>query len=396
MVVRITTPASVQQTLNYNEQKVNRGVATCIAENHFPLSVNQLNFYQKLNWLQHRNALNQRATTKTLHISLNFDPSENLTNDRLTELAKVYMERIGFGDQPYLVYRHQDAGHPHVHILATTIQRNGARINTHNIGRNQSEIARKEIEKQFGLVQADGRKSIKDSLQQTNISVANYGSCETKRGISNILKQVLNTYNYTSLAELNAILKEKGVIADRGNTDSFTYQNGGLLYRLLSKDGVPSGIPIKASSIAGKPTLANLEQKFKQNKVDRELQRLTLHNTITTILKQNLSSLDSLTQQLQQQNITTILRQNKEGRIYGITFIDHRTRTVFNGSDIGKSYSITGLYQQLKKSSGLPLTKPLSTIEFGQPTLIETLLQPEPTSITDPLLIKKRKKKKRI
>jgi hypothetical protein len=397
MVVRINTPASLQQTLNYNEHKVNRGVATCIAENHFPLPVNQLNFYQKLHWLEQRNTLNQRATTKTLHISLNFDPSEILSNDRLTELTYAYMERIGFGDQPYLVYRHLDAGHPHVHIVATTIQRNGARINTHNIGRNQSETARKEIETQFGLIRAESKKHLGESkMQQKELSKATYGKCETKRGITNILKQVLNTYNYTSLSELNAILHEKGVMADRGNPESFTYRNGGLLYRLLSWDKVPTGIPIKASTIAGKPTLATLEQKFKQNKKDRDLPRLSLQNTITTILHQSPSSLESFIEKLLDQNITTVLRQNKEGRLYGITFIDHRTRTVFNGSAIGKAFSIGGICQQLKQSPGQLSTQQSVSINITENLVLSELLKPEHISIPDPLLIKKKKRKKRI
>lgn len=395
MVVRISTPASVEQTLNYNEHKVNRGVATCIAENHFPMPVDQLNFYQKLHWLQQRNALNQRATTKTLHVSLNFDPSETLSNERLVEIATAYMERIGFGDQPYLVYRHQDAGHPHMHILATTIQKNGARINTHNIGRNQSETARKEIEKHFGLVHAEGRKQIQNTTQQaTNCSIATYGKCETKKGISIVLKQVLTTYNYTSLSELNAILKEKGVIADRGTPNSFTHQNGGLLYRLLSTQGVPTGIPIKASAIAGKPTLAFLEQQFKQNKRDRELPKLTLQNTLTTLLKENPSSLESLIKQLKQQNITTLLRQNNEGRIYGITFIDHRTRSVFNGSEIGKSFSIAGLYQQLQPSTDPSQTQHLKAFNHHPTSLIDELLSPEHTTILHPWMLRKKKKKK--
>jgi uncharacterized protein YijF (DUF1287 family) len=54
------------------------------------------------------------------------------------------MEKIGFGEQPYLIYKHEDAGHPHIHIVSTTIKADGSRINTHNIGRNQSEKQEKK------------------------------------------------------------------------------------------------------------------------------------------------------------------------------------------------------------------------------------------------------------
>ena len=56
------------------------------------------------------------------------------------------MEKIGFGEQPYLTYQHFDAGHPHIHIVSVKVRADGSRIDTQNIGRNQSEKARKEIE----------------------------------------------------------------------------------------------------------------------------------------------------------------------------------------------------------------------------------------------------------
>ena len=248
-------------------------MASCIAENHFPKAVPQLNFYDKLHWLRQRNELNSRATTKTLHVSLNFDPSETLSNDQLTNIAHDYMQHIGFAEQPYLVYRHEDAGHPHIHTLATLIREDASRIDTHNIARDRSEPARKTIEVSFNLVRAENKKQL---VEKTPVQLlkAVYGKTDTKRAIANVLKQVLSVYNYTTLAELNAVLKGFGVVADRGNPDSFTFRKGGLLYRLLDRDGVPAGVPIKASTIAGKSTLVYLEKRFAENKTDREVPQI--------------------------------------------------------------------------------------------------------------------------
>ncbi|MEI9911585.1 MAG: relaxase/mobilization nuclease domain-containing protein [Bacteroidota bacterium] len=88
-------------------------------------------------------SLNERTTTNTLHVSLNFDSPEILDNEKLVVIAKTYMERIGFGEQPYLVYRHHDAGHPHIHIVSTNIRRDGSRISMHNMGQNESEESKK-------------------------------------------------------------------------------------------------------------------------------------------------------------------------------------------------------------------------------------------------------------
>lgn len=145
MVAKITIPKSVEAALNYNEKKVQKGTAECLHAANYLNEAKKMNFYQKLNSFERLNSLNERATTKTLHVSLNFSPSEKLSNSKLVEIANDYMNKIGFGEQPFLVYKHEDAGHPHIHIVSTTIKEDGSRINTHNIGRNQSEKARKEL-----------------------------------------------------------------------------------------------------------------------------------------------------------------------------------------------------------------------------------------------------------
>ena len=143
MVAKITIPKSIEAALNYNEKKVQKGNAECLHAANYLADASQMNFYQKLNGFESLNSLNERASTKTLHVSLNFDQSEKLSIEKLVEVANVYMNKIGFGEQPFFVYKHEDAGHPHIHIVSTTIKGDGSRINTHNIGRNQSEKSKK-------------------------------------------------------------------------------------------------------------------------------------------------------------------------------------------------------------------------------------------------------------
>ena len=88
---------------------------------------------------------------------------------------------------------------------------------------------------------------------------------ETKRAIQNVLDDVINQYKYSSLAELNAVLKQYNVMADRGTEDSIIYQKKGLYYRALDDNGNKIGVPIKASLFHQKPTLSFLEQKFELN-----------------------------------------------------------------------------------------------------------------------------------
>jgi len=149
MVAKVNSGQNILGILNYNENKVKEGVAKCIHENQFGCNVDKLTFREKLKTFQGYIQRNHRVTTKAVHISLNFDPSEKFEKETLNAIALKYMDKIGFGNQPYLVYEHFDAAHPHIHIVTTNIQADGRRISLYNIGRNQSETARKELEKEF-------------------------------------------------------------------------------------------------------------------------------------------------------------------------------------------------------------------------------------------------------
>ncbi|HNP25044.1 MAG TPA: relaxase/mobilization nuclease domain-containing protein [Panacibacter sp.] len=352
MVAKITIPKSIEAALNYNEKKVQKGKAECLQAANYLSDAQHMNFYQKLNGFEMLNSLNERATTKTLHVSLNFDPSEKLSNNKLVEVANVYMNKIGFGEQPFLVYKHEDAGHPHIHIISTTIKGDGSRINTHNIGRNQSEKARKEIEDLYGLVKAERQQKImKPGIKPVDPEKVVYGKHETKRSISNVVAAVFSQYKFSSLPEFNAALKQFNVVADRGKEEGRIYNKRGLVFRIVDADGKKVGVPIKASSIGCMPTLDNLEKKFITNETAKESLKQKTKNVVDECLQMSPGSIKNLIASLQQKQIYTVLRQNAEGRLYGITFVDNQNKSVFNGSDLGKGYSAAALQNRIVSSA---------------------------------------------
>src|ERR1700688_3340488 len=223
MVAVINISKSLRNALNYNEQKLKLNKAELIHSMNYGKDTSELGFTDKIRRLEMFTKLNEKTELNSVHISLNFDPSEMLSNEKLQAIADSYMEKIGFGNQPYLVYKHFDAGHPHIHLLTTNIRANGSRIKMHNIGRNQSEKARKEIEYDFKLVRAQ-KHELKQvyELKPVNVPKVIYGKSETKRAITNVLDSILPAYKYASLPELNAVLRGYNVVADRGSEDSRT------------------------------------------------------------------------------------------------------------------------------------------------------------------------------
>jgi hypothetical protein len=348
MVAIIKTSHSIRSVFYYNENKVKEGIAECLAAGNYPTDVDKMTDIMKLNRFIKRAELNENAKCNTLHISLNFDPSEKHSKEKLIAIANTYMEKIGFGEQPYLVYQHHDAGHSHLHVVSINIEKDGKRIDLHHLGIRKSEPARKEIEELFGLVKAEGRRKKEEfSLEPISMGKIQYGKIESKKAIFNVLNKVVNQYKYESLAELNAVLKQYNVMADHGNENSKMFLAKGLVYRILDEQGKPIGVPIKASSFYNKPTLKFLEEKFQSNLVRSMSDKSRIKIAIdTALLREKSMPITELARQLEKEGIHTVFRKSTEGLLYGITYVDHTTKNVFNGSSLGKLYSAKAIEER--------------------------------------------------
>jgi hypothetical protein len=422
MVAVIKTGHSLNRILTYNENKVNEGKAECISAANYPIDTEKISFNQKLNRLLKQASLNENVSCNSVHISLNFDPSEKLTNEQLKEISDSYMQKIGFGEQPYLVYQHFDAGHPHLHIVSVKVRADSTRIDTNNIGRNQSEKARKEIEQMYGLIKAEDSKQRQAyQLKPVNVQKVQYGRSETKRAITNVLDAIVNSYKYTSLPELNSVLQQFNIIADKGNENSRVFQNKGLVYRIIDENGSKVGVPIKASDFYNNPGLKYLVSKFALNEAARQSHKGRVKNVIDLALLKNKNySVQDLIKVLEKDGINMILRRNDTGLIYGLTYVDHRTKCVFNGSDLGKQYSAKGIQERCNQSDQPEHNQVLQTqhstksqeqrnlLSINQETsstdvlttsnlirAVDDLLQPAQVANYVPHQLKKRKKKKR-
>ncbi|MEB2776336.1 hypothetical protein SYJ56_13520 [Algoriphagus sp. D3-2-R+10] len=192
-----------------------------------------------------------------------------------------------------------------------------------------------------------------------------YGKSETKRAIGNVLQHVLKSYRYTSLPELNAVLKGYRILADRGTEESRIFKSRGLVYRVLDDQGNKVGVPIKASIFHFRATLNSIESRFESNELERKNHIKSIRSAIDlTLMKMSGKSLDDVIKSLEKKGIATVKRENQEGRLYGITFVDHRTKCVFNGSALGKNYSAKGLLDRIEKyknNDGLALESVVKT-----------------------------------
>lgn len=325
---------SIRGALSYNEQKVSAGTAHLLFASHFSRDVSEMGFSEKLLRFQKLTQLNEKCKTNTVHLSLNFTAEDKLDSASLQKIAADYMGRIGFGKQPYLVYQHHDTAHPHIHIVTTTIQPNGRSIFLHNIGRRKSEPARKAIEEEYGLVKAESRQKTNElSLTPATLPAAHYGKAETKRVVSNIVREVVNSFKYASLEELNAALRQYNVVADPGTEGTRMRQNKGLQYSLLGRDGNKIGVAIKASSIFSKPTLSFLEKRFARNNVKKVSSKDFVAGAVRHALFHARGG-SQFTDLLRKNNIVVVMPHpnNAGGNIH---FIDNKKKVVFTTTELG-------------------------------------------------------------
>ncbi|WP_235207311.1 relaxase/mobilization nuclease domain-containing protein [Pedobacter sp. V48] len=400
--------------LQYNENKVAEGKAELIVASGFAGDIDQMNFHQKLQRFENLLMLNPKVKTNTLHISLNFHSSEKLKDYKLQQIALTYMDRIGFGDQPFLVYRHNDAGHDHVHIVTTNVQADGERIDLHNIGANQSEKARKEIEIEFDLVKAESnRLKLGPGIGPVDVQKVIYGKVPTKRAVSNTVNAIIGSYQFTSVAELNAVLKQFNVVADLGAEDTLMFQKKGLIYSLLDEKGNKIGVPIKSSSLHSKPTLPFLEKQFVKHAESRLQYKPQLKKSIDKILAAKPRNQEAFIKAMGSAGIHAVFRIGANGQAFGITYVDNWHKTVFNGSDLGKAYGAKAILSNLESNrmsaealqmsikNSQKSTSPVDRINASErlndiattiPNLLETMLKEQFDSSSRLPRKKKRKK----
>ena len=368
MLARPETSRDTRLTLLYNEEKLEQGKALFLGAFNYWQEDAELTFEDKLQRFRDLSVLNERSLAQTIHISLNFHPDDELrlTDKNMRKVAVEFMKAISFEDQPWLLYRHLDAGHPHCHIVTINIRPDGSRIeNDLRSPRNLVRICA-GLENKHHLTpagDADWQRRLHpnhshrppaaplfDSYgQPVGPQRLTYGESPTKTGITRVLDHVLELYNYTSLDHLNAILGLYRVRADRGSEHGRMYHNRGLYYRMIDDHGKKIGAPIKASSLCQRPILNYLEKKFEKNLLVRQKdlgQRLEnrVRTQITwTLVNYKPPSLQTLIKDLGRERITLVL-PDKPGQ--GFFYVDFSNNAVHRDTDLGPQYTAEAILQR--------------------------------------------------
>ena len=328
--------------LAYNGEKINKEEGKLLATNKiFDDCSGKTSITNALRDFQRYLSPHIRTEKPVVHISLNPQPEDVLTDAELQDIAREYLEKLGFGNQPYLVFKHEDIDRHHLHIVTVRVDDNGKCISDKNNYYRSKQITR-ELEKKYGLHGAERRNRRLD----TPLSKVDASAGDVKKQVAGTVKALNGQYRFQTMGEYRALLSLYNMTVEEARGDVRGREYHGLVYSVTDDKGNKVGNPFKSSLFGKSAGYEAVQRKFIRSKSeikDRKLADMT-KRTVLSVL-QGTYDKDKFVSQLKEKGIDTVLRYTDEGRIYGATFIDHRTGCVLNGSRMGKEPSANALQE---------------------------------------------------
>ena len=335
MIAKISATENLGGALGYNFKKVEKGEASILLAHG--LYQNKEEHYTMAEVFADMQALipeNCRTKKTVFHCSLNPHPDEKLSDERLVQIAKEYMEALGYSKQPYIVFKHNDIAREHIHIVSLRVDSKGRKINDKYEGRRTKKIT-DALEKKYNLIPSS-KVSEKPTTETPKVDVM---QGNIKEQVANTVRSAMKHYSFCSLGELNAILSRYNLAVEEVKTEYRGKQYDGLVYVPTDDKGNKVSTPIHASDIGrGMGYTAVQNNMLKSKQIVKPLIP-TVRRKVLEVMRTSPQTEERLRQRLEEQGLRVIIRKNEGGRIYGITFIDDEKGIALNGSRLGKGYA---------------------------------------------------------
>ncbi len=370
MIAKISATENLGGALGYNFKKVEKGEASILLAAELYQS-NDGNYTMEDVLADMQALIPKKCRTKktVFHCSLNPHPDEKLSDETLMQIAKEYMEALGYGKQPYIVFKHNDIAREHIHIVSLRVDGEGKKINDRFEKRRSKKIT-DALEKRFGLIPSS--KITEKAVAET--PKVNIGKGNIKEQVASVVRMVLKHYRFCSLGELNAVLSKYNLAVEEVKTEFRGKKYDGLVYVPTADKSNKVSTPIHASDIGrgvGYTAVQNRMQKSKQT-----IKPLipTVRRKVLEVMRTSPDTKEKLQQKLEEQGLRVVIRRNESGRIYGITFIDDEQGVALNGSRLGKGYAANVFNAYLSN----PTHNPFSDETLYGSTSVH--LEPSPTA----------------
>ena len=336
MVAKISIGSSLFGALAYNQNKVDEEQGKVLLSNRmFENEDGNFSVRRCMECFDMHLPADLKTEKPIIHISLNPHSDDVLSDNQLADIAKEYMDKLGYGDQPFLVYKHEDIARHHIHIVSIRVDDTGKKINDKFEHIRSKEITR-ELEKKYGLHPAEKKQAV----ERPELKKVDYQAGDVKHQLANTVKALSSSYRFLSFTEYKALLSIYNIQAEKVKGEINGKPYNGIVYSATNDKGEKQGNPFKSSSLGksvGYEAIQRRIQKSEKEIQDKNLKERT-RRTVGEVMKATCSQ-EQLITDLKAKGIDVLFRQNDTCRIYGVTFIDHESRTILNGSRLGKEFS---------------------------------------------------------
>ena len=210
MVTRILSPASGSTSvLDYNEKKVEQGNAQIVSTKNLP-DDSIATIYDTLEEMEANPAISERTRKKSFHMAFNPGPMDKLSDEEAVKCIQEIMERMGYGDQPIIIYKHFDIEREHFHVVSTRIDGKGKLINAHNEARRLQMIM-KEMGQKYGFTMGSNLSALEESkLPVVSTKEFTPGQANIKYSLKVLFEDALK-YDFHSLYQFGCIMQAMNV-----------------------------------------------------------------------------------------------------------------------------------------------------------------------------------------
>ena len=362
MIAKISATENLGGALGYNFKKVERDEASVLCVNELRKAFDGTYRMDKVLSDMQKAIPEMCRTKKTVfHCSLNPHPDEKLSNELLVQIAKEYMEALGYGKQPYIVFKHSDIAREHIHIVSLRVDRVGKKINDRFEKRRSKQIT-DALERKFGLIPSS--KVTEKAVAET--PKVDIGKGNIKEQVANVARMVLKHYRFCSLGELNAILSVYNLAVEEVKTEFRGKKYDGLVYVPTDDKGNKVSTPIHASDIGRGVGYTAVQNRMQKSRQAVKPLIPTVRNKVLQAMRTSPQIEKELRQRFEEQGLRVVIRKNESGRIYGITFIDDKASIALNGSRLGKGYAANVFNAYLSNPTHNPF---LDEALYGSPSV---------------------------
>lgn len=336
MIAKISSSENLAGALGYNFKKVVSGDASVLlAEGLYANPEGGYTMEEVLSDMQA--AIPKKCRTKNVvfHCSLNPHPDEKLSDEQLTQIAQEYMQALGYGEQPYIVFKHNDIEREHIHIVSLRVNSAGKKINDKFENRRSKRIT-DHLERKYGLIPSTPSKE-----QRTNAPTSreNLTSDNIRSEIAQTLRGILTHYHFCSLGEFKAILGVYQLTIEEVKNIYRGREYNGIVYAPTDEAGNKLCPPIHASKIGRGVGYTALQSKMRQSKQRIKPFLPEIRQRVLAVMRTSPQTEEELLASLEKSGLRCLIRKSEGGRIYGITFIDDNLGIALNGSRLGKGYA---------------------------------------------------------